>query len=121
MLTDGSLMRLNQADFEALLTEPLLHWVDLEHARDLVARGATWLDVRLPSEFEAFHLDDSINLPLYFIRMKLKTLDPKVPYVVVCDTGRRSSAGAFLLSERGFECYCLRGGLVGNSLGPKQD
>jgi CRP-like cAMP-binding protein len=121
MLTDGSLMRLNKADFNALLNEPLLHWVDLEHARDLVSRGAQWLDVRLPSEFEAFHLEGSINLPLYFIRMKLKTLDTKVPYVVVCDTGRRSSAGAFLLSERGFESYCLRGGLVGNALGPRQD
>jgi rhodanese-related sulfurtransferase len=121
MLTDGSLMRLSKADFDALLTEPLLHWVELDHARDLVSRGARWLDVRLPSEFEAFHLEGSVNLPLYFIRMKLKTLDPKVPYVVVCDSGRRSSAGAFLLSERGFESYCLRGGLVGNSLGPQPD
>ena len=32
-----------------------------------------------------------------------------------------SLAGAFLLSERGFEAYCLRGGLVGNSLGPSAD
>lgn len=121
MLTDGSLMRLNKADFDSLLNEPLLRWVDLAKAKDLVARGARWLDVRLPSEFENFHLEGAINIPLYFIRMKLRTLEPDVPYVVVCDTGRRSSAGAFLLSERGFEAYCLRGGLVGNALGPKQD
>jgi rhodanese-related sulfurtransferase len=121
MLTDGSLMRLNKADFDSLLNEPLLRWVDLAKAKDLVARGARWLDVRLPSEFENFHLEGAINVPLYFIRMKLRTLDPGTPYVVVCDTGRRSSAGAFLLSERGFEAYCLRGGLVGNSLGPTGD
>jgi len=118
MLTDGSLMRLNKADFDALLHEPLLHRVELEHARELVSRGARWLDVRLPSEFENFHLEDAVNIPLYFIRMKLRTLDSDVPYVVVCDTGRRSSAGAFLLSERGFEAYCLKGGLTGNSLDP---
>jgi len=118
MQTDGSLMRLAKADFQELLNEPLLRWVELDKARDLVSRGAHWLDVRLPSEFENFHLDRAINVPLYFIRMKLRTLDPGTPYVVVCDTGRRSSAGAFLLSERGFEAYCLRGGLVGNSLGP---
>ena len=121
MQTDGSLMRLAKADFEELLNEPLLRWVDLDKARDLVSRGAQWLDVRLPSEFENFHLDGAINIPLYFIRMKLRTLDTGTPYVVVCDTGRRSSAGAFLLSERGFEAYCLRSGLVGNSLGPTAD
>jgi CRP-like cAMP-binding protein len=121
MLTDGSLMRLNKSDFDSLLNEPLLRWADLAQAKALVARGARWLDVRLPSEFENFHLEGAINIPLYFIRMKLRTLEPDVPYVVVCDTGRRSSAGAFLLSERGFEAHCLRGGLVGNALGPQQD
>ena len=40
----GSLMRLNKQDFHELLNEPLLHWVELEHARGLVARGARWLD-----------------------------------------------------------------------------
>jgi len=118
MLTDGALMRLNKQDFNELLNEPLLHWVDLDHARELVSKGARWLDVRLPSEFNNFHLEDAIGIPLYFIRMKLKTLDPETPYVVVCDTGRRSSAAAFLLSERGFEAYCLKGGLSGNGLGP---
>lgn len=121
MLTDGSLMRLKKSDFDVLLNEPLLHWVDLQHAQDLVARGARWLDVRLPSEFENFHLEGAINIPLYFIRMKLRTLDQDQPYVAVCDTGRRSSAAAFLLSERGFEAYCLRGGLAGNNLGPQED
>jgi CRP-like cAMP-binding protein len=121
MQTDGTLMRLAKADFQELLNEPLLRWVDLEKARDLVSRGAQWLDVRLPSEYENFHLDGALNIPLYFIRMKLRTLDTACPYVLVCDTGRRSSAGAFLLSERGFEAYCLRGGLVGNSLGPSGD
>jgi CRP-like cAMP-binding protein len=119
MLTDGALVRLGKEDFRELLNEPLLHWVELEHARELITRGARWLDVRLPSEYESFHLDGAISVPLYFIRLKVKTLDPKVPYVVVCDTGRRSSAAAFLLSERGFDAYCLQGGLSGNRLGPE--
>lgn len=119
MLTDGALVRLGKEDFNELLNEPLLHWVDLEHARELITRGARWLDVRLPSEYESFHLDGAISVPLYFIRLKVKTLDPKVPYVLVCDTGRRSSAAAFLLSERGFDAYCLQGGLSGNRLGPE--
>jgi CRP-like cAMP-binding protein len=119
MVTDGALVRLGKDDFKELLNEPLLHWVDLNHAKELVSRGARWLDVRLPSEYESFHLDESLNVPLYFIRLKIKTLDTATPYIVVCDTGRRSSAAAFLLSERGFDAYCLQGGLSGNQLGPE--
>jgi CRP-like cAMP-binding protein len=111
METDGSLMRLNKEDFHTLLNEPMLDWVDSEQAEKIVAEGGQWLDVRLPSEFEAFHRDGAINVPLYFIRLKLKTLDPGKKYVVCCDTGRRSSAAAFILSERGFQSYVLKGGL----------
>ena len=35
-------------------------------------------------------MPDALNIPLYFIRLKMKQLDPNVRYVVVCDTGRRS-------------------------------
>nr|WP_298727481.1 cyclic nucleotide-binding domain-containing protein [uncultured Steroidobacter sp.] len=111
MLTDGALMRLAKDDFRKLLNEPMLQWVDLEQARDIVARGGKWLDVRLPSEFDNFHLDDALNLPLYFIRLKLKTLDPKLHYVVVCDTGRRSSAAAYILAERDLNASVLKGGM----------
>jgi CRP-like cAMP-binding protein len=111
METDGSLMRLGKEDFRTLLNEPMLEWVDREAADKIVAEGGQWLDVRLPSEFEAYHNEGAINVPLYFIRLKLKTLDPAVKYVVCCDTGRRSSAGAFILNERGFQTYVLRGGL----------
>ena len=113
MITDGSLMRLNKADFNTLLNEPMLHWVGYEDAVGLVeSSSAKWLDVRLPSEFDSWHLPGAINVPLYFLRLKLKQLDPKTPYVVVCDTGRRSSAGAFILNERGYNAMVLQGGLA---------
>jgi CRP-like cAMP-binding protein len=111
METDGSLMRLGKEDFRKLLNEPMLDWVDSEQAAKIIDQGGQWLDVRLPSEFEAYHNEGAINVPLYFIRLKLKTLDPAVKYVVCCDTGRRSSAGAFILNERGFQTYVLKGGL----------
>ena len=116
MQTDGALVRLGKDDFKELLNEPLLHWVELSHARDLIGRGAKWLDVRLPSEFETFHLDDAINVPLYFIRLKISALDKNIPYVVYCDTGRRSSAAAFILVERGFDAYVLTGGLTSGNV-----
>lgn len=111
MVTDGILMRLNKEDFKTLLNEPMLDWVEIAKAEQIIEGGGKWLDVRLPSEFENFHQDGAINIPLYFIRLKLKTLDKDLPYVVCCDTGRRSSAGAYILSERGFQTYVLKDGL----------
>jgi CRP-like cAMP-binding protein len=111
MLTEGSLMRLGKQDFKTLLNEPMLDWVTLDEARKIVAGGGKWLDVRLPSEYEAYHEPNAINIPLYFIRLKLGTLDPAITYILCCDTGKRSSAGAFILNERGFDTRVLKGGL----------
>jgi rhodanese-related sulfurtransferase len=94
----------------------MLHWVDYEEAKGIVAAGGRWLDVRLPSEYEHCHFDESINVPLYFVRLKIRTLDPTIPYVVVCDSGRRSSAAAYVLSERGFDSHVLRGGIAATDL-----
>jgi len=111
MDTDGSLMRLGKEDFRTLLNEPMLDWVDKAEADAIITAGGQWLDVRLPSEFEAYHEANAINVPLYFIRLKLKTLDQETKYIVCCDTGRRSSAAAFILNERGFQTFVLKGGL----------
>jgi CRP-like cAMP-binding protein len=111
MLTDGTLVRLAKRDFTELLIEPQQHRVGIEEARLIVAAGGQWLDVRLPSEFENQHPEGALNLPLYFMRMKIDSLNPKRKYVVYCDTGRRSSAAAFILSERGFDAYILNNGL----------
>ncbi len=111
MLTDGVLMRLSKQDFRELMNEPLQQWVSYEEARAIIQRGGKWLDVRLPSEYQNLAVEGALNIPLYFIRLKLATLDRATPYVVYCDTGRRSAAGAFILLERGFDAYVLRGGL----------
>ena len=119
MMADGALMRLGKEDFRTLLNEPMLDRVTLAQAETIVARGGKWLDVRLPSEFENYRMDGAINLPLYFIRLKLKSLDRDIHYVVCCDTGRRSAAGAYILSERGFQASLLEGGLQATNAGKK--
>jgi len=111
MTSDGSVMRLGKDDFKRLLNEPMLDWVDKAAADEIIKNGGQWLDVRLPSEFENQHKDGAINMPLYFIRLKINTLETDTKYVVCCDTGRRSSAGAYILSERGFQAYVLRDGI----------
>ena len=115
MKTDGTLMRLGKDDFQKLLNEPMLKWVTREQADKIIAEGGMWLDVRLPSEFENAHPEGAVNIPLYFIRVKIDKIDPKKKYVVVCDTGRRSSAASFILNERGITAYVLQGGLQASS------
>jgi CRP-like cAMP-binding protein len=112
MLSDGSLMRLSKSDFEELLKAPLQKEVDFEQARALIRAGAVLLDVRMESEYRTGNIRGSVNLPIYMLRMRAPTLDRTQRYVVYCDTGRRSSAAAYLLTERGFDACVLRGGLL---------
>ena len=83
-----------------------------EEAVERANAGAQWLDVRLESEHANTGIKGSRNIPLYMLRLKVDSLDPKASYIVYCDTGRRSSAAAFLLSERGLHVYVLKGGIT---------
>ena len=107
MLTDGILMRLGRDDFQDLLKEPMLIFLDQHEANEAAAHGGKWLDVRVPSEFKADGKEGATNLPLYLLRHKLDVLDRKTPYIVYCDTGRRSSAAAFILIQNGFQAAVL--------------
>jgi rhodanese-related sulfurtransferase len=112
MLSQGLLMRLAASDFLTLLQEPLVHQVAPEDAAAMVRRrGAVLLDVRMEDEYRQGSLKGSLNLPLYLLRLRVKALDPAPPYIVYCQTGRRSSIAAFLLAQRGFDAHVLAGGL----------
>lgn len=111
-LTRGSLMRLSKNDFRKLLNEPLSRRIGYAEAQKLVESGkAKWLDVRLPSEFQAGSLPGALNVPLYMVRMKLSALDPKISWIVCCDTGRRSSVAVFILTQKGYDAYVLDKGI----------
>lgn len=111
MKTDGVLLRLAKADFVELLKEPLIHRISRQEAETKVAGGAIWLDVRFQAEYSADKLPDAINIPLNEIRNLFGSLDRRKEYIVYCRSGRRSSAAAFLLSQRGYKAHLLEGGL----------
>ena len=112
MMTDGVLMRLSKQDFEELLQRPLVRWVSAKEAKGMLKRGAGLLDVRTEDEYRNSALKGSINVPLYLLRLKAGSFDLDRSYIVYCETGNRSSAAAFLLSERGFDVYVLQGGIA---------
>ena len=110
MTTDGELLRLNKKDFVELLKAPLISQVSMAEAQAKVAAGAVWADTRLPSEYKYDHIDGAINLPLNEIRPLVDTLDKSKEYVLYCQTGRRSSAAAFVLAQSGLKSVVLAGG-----------
>lgn len=111
MKTDGELLRLAKADFVSLLREPLLQRVSASEALRRVAAGACWLDVRFPAEYRQDGLPGALNVPLNELRDALPNLAKNQEYIVYCQSGRRSSAAVFLLSQRGLQASLLDGGL----------
>lgn len=117
MLTRGKLMRLAKDDFRRFLNEPLMRKLSFAKADEMVQNsGAKWLDVRLPSEYRNYSLPGSLNIPLSMLRQRASTLDPNTKYILCCDTGRRSSAAVFILTQRGFEAYILDKGIPAKKL-----
>lgn len=111
MLSDGLLLRLAKEKFHTLLKAPLVKWVSLSEANNLLRSGAVKIDVRTENEFSHNGLKGSVNIPLYMLRLKAPVMDPKRKYLLYCDTGIRSEAAAFILANRGLDVYVLKGGL----------
>ena len=111
MESDGLLMRLSKEDFNHLLKEPMLKEVDLEQAKAMVKQGAVLIDVRMETEHKAGSIKGSVNIPLFMLRLKAEGFDSKKKYICYCETGRRSQAAAYIMSEAGFDSHVLKGGL----------
>jgi CRP-like cAMP-binding protein len=121
MMTDGILLRLSKEDFDRLLTQPTLQWVDFEQAMAQIGQGARWIDVRLPAEFEHSHLPGAINVPMSLLHRSAHALSRGTVYICYCQTGRRSSAAAFVLKNYRLNAYVLRGGLEAIAAAPPRD
>jgi rhodanese-related sulfurtransferase len=111
MTSDGELKRLAKKDFLELLKAPLISWVDRKEAEPLLSAGALLIDVRTEAEFRRGAIRSSKNIPLFRIRQEVESLDPARKLIIYCQTGSRSSIAAFMLNQRGFDCYALTGGL----------
>lgn len=111
MSTDGVLLRLDKANFLRLVGNAVISLLDAEEAMALMKRDGTWLDLRLPDVYQLSHPHGAINTPFFSLRMMLPSLERHKKYVLVCEDGKLSAAGAYLLLRHGFEAYALRGGI----------
>ena len=110
MRENGVLMKLDKQDFYLLLKPPQVHSLSLNGLdRELMA-GAVLLDVRSQDEFDRAHAAQALNMPLTILKLKSRLLDRNTRYITYCNSGRRSSAAAFLLAEDGYQVTVLRNG-----------
>ena len=114
MLTDGVLMQLSRDSFVELIKKPSLTSVSYAEAGKIIDEGGEWIDVRYAKEYEASHIEPSTNIPLSDCRVQLDNFNSDTHYVFCCDTGGRSSAAAFILTQKGFQVSYLEGGLDSN-------
>ncbi|MDR3203449.1 MAG: FAD-dependent oxidoreductase [Deltaproteobacteria bacterium] len=69
------------------------------------------IDVRSPKEYQAFHIDSFINLPLDDLRQNLDKIDKDKPVFLVCYLGLRSYLASRILLQHGYKTAHLAGGL----------
>lgn len=72
------------------------------------------VDVRAPGEYEPEHISSAINIPVAELRTRHAELNRVRPIMLICSTGHRSSLGASILLQKGFEAvYNVAGGMTG--------
>jgi len=111
MLEDGRLWALGSDDFQSLIHSELVKSISSENALRLNQEGAVFLDVRYEEEYYDLHLQDAIQMSLPELRLRLNELDYRIHYITYCNSSRRSSVAALILSEAGYQTEYLKGGV----------
>jgi rhodanese-related sulfurtransferase len=88
------------------------HEVSPERATELVAAGATLIDVRRHYEFEAGHLEGAKNIEMNELSARAEEIPKETPVVFYCRSGNRSSMAAAAFTEAGYDAHNLAGGIA---------
>ncbi|MCU7834039.1 MAG: cyclic nucleotide-binding domain-containing protein, partial [gamma proteobacterium symbiont of Taylorina sp.] len=113
MQTDGVILTLDKKDFIELLVSPLIHRIKMKNLDNLLLdEQYELIDVRNENEYAANKLNNAqYNIPVNLIRSQLETLNIEKHYIIYSNHENRSSAGAFLFIQQGYECSILEEGL----------
>ena len=79
----------------------------------LVAEGATIIDVRTPEEFRGGNIKGSINIPLGSLTQNLSKFKKDKPIITCCASGMRSASAKNVLTANGFTEVYNGGGWYG--------
>lgn len=76
--------------------------ISVAESFDLYQTGTIFVDVRENSEWQEYHIPNTIHIPLGELEKRAKELPKDKNIVVVCRSGNRSMVGRNILLERGF-------------------
>lgn len=71
----------------------------------VIAQGATIVDVRTKGEYAEGHIKGSINIPLDQLTQQLSKLPKGKPVITCCRSGARSGMAVGMMKNSGFEAY----------------
>lgn len=109
MSSDGELMVLTKDDFDTLLKQPVLEYLNEQQLQQLIDDGDTGtviIDVRTPQEASATPLSRARNIPLAQLRNRMHELSDEFIHVLMGEG--RAEAAAYILSEAGFQAKVLQ-------------
>jgi len=74
-----------------------------EELKQLIAEGATLVDVRTADEFASGSVNGALNIPVDRIALQHSKLNKEKTIIVFCRSGNRSAQAKVLLSQKGFK------------------
>ncbi len=111
MVSDGELCSIARDQFNALLKQPALTWIEPRQVPLLLRDRAWLLDVRSPEATRMRKIRGAKNLPFERLRETLPKLNRQRRYVVCCEDGHLSAAASFIMKDAGFKVAVMRGGI----------
>ena len=82
--------------------------------KQMLAEGATILDVRTPDEYRTGHIKGSVNIPLQRLTAaSVASLKKDKPVITCCASGMRSASAKNILVSAGFTQVHNGGGWYG--------
>ncbi len=86
--------------------------ITAERAAELLAGGATVVDVRETYEREAGYIEGTRHIELERLASNAATIDRERPVVFHCRLGMRSAMAASAFRSAGYDAYTMSGGIV---------
>lgn len=85
--------------------------VSVAEAKDLLASGASLIDVRSAQEWRSGRAPQAKHVPIDKLRTSANGIQGTRPVIAICQSGVRSASAAKILASQGYEAYSLRGGM----------
>ncbi len=85
--------------------------IDVNEAKEMIAKGAAVIDVREPHEYNAGHVPDAALIPVATVYARREELPLDKDVIFVCAVGQRSALACEMAAAAGLKrLYNLEGG-----------